>query len=432
MGINLRQIVLVLKREYLTRIKSKAFILLTILLPLGMVAFIGIGIGIALWETETEHNIGIVDSTEVIYPRLEEANEQRYTDVSDTPIDTLRSMVIGQELEGYIVISDENIETDKNAELVYGGSGGINLLNSIRSDLRDAIREERLDRANVSETVKDIYASRAGLDTRKLTKEGIETEDDAGFRTVIGMVMGVIIFAILLGYGGWLTRSVIEEKTSRIIEVIASSVKPIELLIGKILGVGALAITQIGIWVVAGIGLSAAAAPIAAMFIDTQVEIPAEATAEMAANPAMFEIPSIEASLILYFVLFFILGFFIYSSLFAAIGSAVDSETDTQQFMVPVMIPIMISYFILFRLVEAPDSGLAVISSLVPFFSPILMVSRIAITDVPFWQIGLSIVLMIGTFFATIWLSAKIYSVGILSYGKSASFKELWKWIKQG
>ncbi|NGP76889.1 ABC transporter permease [Balneolaceae bacterium YR4-1] len=430
--MNLRQIVLVLKREYLTRIKSKAFILLTILLPLGMVAFIGIGIGIALWDTETTHNIGIVDETEVIFPRLEQANEERYLNVSDTPIDTLRNMVINQEMEGYIIISKENIESDKNAELVYGGSGGINLLNSIRSDLRDAIREERLDRANVSETVKDIYASRAGLDTRKLTKEGIETEDDAGFRTVIGMVMGVIIFGILLGYGGWLTRSVIEEKTSRIIEVIASSVKPIELLIGKILGVGALAVTQIGIWVIAGIGLSAAAAPIAAMFVGSQMsQIDAEA-AEVAANPAMFEIPSIEASLIFYFVLFFVLGYFIYSSLFAAIGSAVDSETDTQQFMFPVMIPIMISYFILFRLVEAPDSSLAVISSMVPFFSPILMVSRIAITDVPFWQIGLSVILMIGTFFATIWLSAKIYSVGILSYGKSASFKELWKWVKQG
>ncbi|MDX1586236.1 MAG: ABC transporter permease [Balneolaceae bacterium] len=430
--MNLRQIVLVLKREYLTRIKSKAFILLTILLPLGMVTFIGIGIGIALWDTETSHNIGIVDQTEVIYPRLESANEERYLNVADTPIDTLRNMVINQELEGYIIITEENIETDKNAELVYGGSGGINLLNNIRSDLRDAIREERLDRANVSESVKEIYASRAGLDTRKLTKEGIETEDDAGFRTAIGMFMGIIIFGILLGYGGWLTRSVIEEKTSRIIEVIASSVKPIELLIGKILGVGALALTQLGIWVVAGIGLSAAAAPIAAMFMGSQLQQMDTEAVEVASNPAIFEIPSIEASLVFYFVLFFVLGYFIYGSLFAAIGSAVDSETDTQQFVFPVMIPIMISYFILFRLVEAPDSSLAVISSLVPFFSPILMVSRIAITDVPIWQIGLSVLLMIGTFFATMWLSAKIYSVGILSYGKSASFKELWKWVKQG
>lgn len=429
--MNLRQISLILKREYLTRIKSKAFILLTILLPLGMVAFIGVGIGIALWDTETEHAIGIVDQTEVIYPRLENANEERYLNVGSIPVDSLRTMVMNQELEGYIIVTEENIGTDKNAELVYSGSGGINLLNSIRSDLRDAIREERLQRANVSETVQEIYASRAGLDTRKLTKEGIEKEDDAGFRTIIGMVMGVIIFGILLGYGGWLTRSVIEEKTSRIIEVIASSVRPIELLIGKILGVAALALTQIGIWIIAGLGLSAAAAPLAALFMGSQTELPSEAT-EMAANPAIFEIPSIEASLIIYFIIFFILGFFIYSSLFAAIGSAVDSETDTQQFMFPVMIPIMISYFILFRLVEAPDSSLAVISSIIPFFSPILMVARIAITDVPFWQIGLSIILMIGTFFATIWLSAKIYSVGILSYGKSAGFKELWKWIKQG
>ncbi len=430
--MSLRQIVLVLKREYLTRVKSKAFILLTILLPLGMAAFVAVMIGISLWDAESEHQIAIVDKTEVIYPRLKETNEVRYTDAAGVPQDSLRDMVIRNTIEGFLVIDEENIVADKNTELVYSGSGGISLLNSVRNELRDAIREERLDRANVSENVKEIYASRAGLDTRKLTKEGVETEDDTGFRTGIGIFMGVIIFGVLLGYGGWLTRSVIEEKTSRIIEVIASSVKPMELLIGKILGVAALAITQIGIWIIAGVGLSAAAAPVAGLFMDSQMQNMPEGTAEAASNPAILEIPSIETSLIIYFVLFFILGFLIYSSLFAAIGSAVDSETDTQQFMFPVMIPIMIAYVFLFQMVKSPDSFMAVVASIIPFFSPILMVSRIAITDVPFWQIGLSIILMIFTFIGTIWLSAKIYSVGILSYGKSANFRELWKWIRQG
>lgn len=427
--MSLRQIFLVIKREYITRIKSKAFILVTILLPLGMIAFVGVTIGITLWETEIEHQISILDNTGKIYPRLQEMDPDRYRDASSLSMDSLRNMVINKEIEGYIVLNNHHIDSTANTELVYGGGGGITFLNSVESDLRDAIREERLARANVSDDVREIYASTAEMESRKLSPEGIEEDDDAGFRTGIGMFMGVVIFGVLFGYGGWLTRSVIEEKTSRIIEVIASSVKPIELLIGKILGIAGLAVTQFSVWIITGIGLTAAAAPIAAMFLGGQTtDLPESSPA----GAAMFEIPTIETSLIVYFILFFILGYLIYSSLFAAIGSAVDSETDTQQLMLPITIPIFIAYLLLFRIVEAPDSSLAVISSLIPFFSPILMISRIAITDVPFWEIGTSVVLMLLTFAGTMWLSAKIYSVGILSYGKSANFRELWKWIRQG
>lgn len=428
--MSLRQIFLVIKREYMTRIKSKAFILVTILLPLGMIAFVGVTIGIALWETETEHKISVLDETGDLYPRLVEIDSDRYQDAGSLSVDSLRSMVISKDIEGYIVLNDMHVDSTTSTELVYGGGGGITFLNSVESDLRDVIREERLARANVSEDVRNIYSSSAEMVTRKLSEEGIEEDDDAGFRTGIGMVMGVIIFGVLFGYGGWLTRSVIEEKTSRIIEVIASSVKPIELLIGKILGIAGLAVSQFAVWIITGIGLTAAATPIAAMFLGGQAEN--LEGAEVGAEMAMFEIPTIETSLIIYFILFFILGYLIYSSLFAAIGSAVDSETDTQQLMLPISAPIFIAYLLLFRIVEAPDSSLAVISSLVPFFSPILMISRIAITDVPFWEIGTSVVLMLLTFAGTMWLSAKIYSVGILSYGKSANFRELWKWIKQG
>jgi len=413
----------------MTRIKSKAFILITILLPLGMIAFIGITVGIALWETETEHQISILDRTGAIYPRLQEIDGDRYRDAGSLPVDSLRSQVINKEIEGYILLEDRHIDSTDSTELVYGGGGGITFLISVENDLGKVIREERLARANVSEEVRNIYSSSTEMHTRKLTEEGVEEADDAGFRTGIGMVMGIIIFGVLFGYGGWLTRSVIEEKTSRIIEVIASSVKPIELLIGKILGIAGLAVTQFGVWIITGIGLTAAASPIAAMFLSNQAgELPG---AGVGADAVPFEIPAIETSLVIYFILFFILGYFIYSSLFAAIGSAVDSETDTQQLMLPVSAPIFIAYLLLFRIVEAPDTGLAVISSLIPFFSPILMISRIAITEVPFWQIGTSVVLMILTFAGTMWLSAKIYSVGILSYGKSANFRELWKWIRQ-
>lgn len=432
--MSLRQILLVLKREYLTKIKSKAFILATLLIPLGMVAFITVMFTIMLWESDSEHLIGIVDETNQVVEQLEKIDEKTYINLSDLSEDSLRSLVVAQEIEGYIQLSDSNVVNGKDPELVYGGSGGIKLQSDIRSDLREAIRQVRLQRANVSQDIQNIYESRIGLSTRKLTKEGEETEDNTGFLTGIGVAMGVIIFSGLFGYGGLLTRSVIEEKTNRIIEVIASSVKPIELLLGKMAGIGALALTQIGFWLLTFFGLSAAAAPIAGMLMQSNMEELNEMAGQTEAPQelAFLELPQIDPMIYVYFFVFFILGYMIYSALFAAIGSAVDSETDTQQFMMPIFLPIMIAYFIMFQAMENPDGSLAVIGSLIPFFSPIVMITRIAITDVPFWQIGSSIVFMLITFMGTMWLSAKIYSVGILSYGKSASFKELWKWIKQG
>ena len=432
--MSLHQILLVLKREYMTRIRSKAFIIATILIPLGMVAFIGIVVGISVWDSDTQRTIGIVDSTEVIYPRLEEMAAERYKDFSDLSEDSLRSLVQTEKVDGYILLNESHISGDTNPEFVSSGSGGLKLQSTIRSDLREVIRDERLARADVSEDIQKLYESDITLETRKLTKAGKETEDDTGFLTIVGIVMGVIIFGSITGYGGLITRSVIEEKTNRIVEVIASSVKPIELLSGKLCGIGALALTQMTFWVVSLLGLAAAAGPVASMFLSEQMEnmpnTEQAAQASQGLDPSIFEIPTIETSLIIYFAIFFILGYLIYSAIFAAIGSAVDSEADTQQYMFPVMVPIMVAYFIMFQTMENPDGTLSVIGSLIPFCTPIVMITRIAITDVPFWQIGTSILLMIATFAGTMWLSAKIYSVGILSYGKSANWKELMKWIR--
>lgn len=433
--MSLHQILLVLKREYMTRIRSKAFIIATILIPLGMVAFFGIVVGITVLDSETQRTIGIVDETEILFPRLEEISAEQYKKLSDIAEDSLRSLIQNEKLDGYIMLSEAHINGDKNPEFVSGGAGGLKLQSAIRSDLREVIRNERLARANVSEDIQQIYESSITLETRKLTEEGKETEDNTGFLTIVGIIMGVIIFGAIIGYGGLITRSVIEEKTNRIVEIIASSVKPIELLFGKMGGIGALALTQITFWVLSLMGFAAAAGPVAGMFLSEQMsEMPdAEQAAQASQNidPAIFSIPTIETSLIIYFAIFFVLGYLIYSSLFAAIGSAVDSEADTQQYMFPIMVPIMIAYFIMIQSMQNPDGTLAIVGSLIPFCTPIVMITRIAITDVPFWQIGLSIFLMIATFGGTMWLSAKIYSVGILSYGQSANFKELMKWIRE-
>lgn len=433
--MNLHQVLLVLKREYMTRIRSKAFIIATILIPLAMVAMVGIMVGIAVWDSDTQRTIGIIDQTESLYPQLEEIAAERYKNFSHISEDSVRSLVQQGEIDGYLLLTEAHISEGKNLEFISGGSGGLQLQSTISSDMKEVIRNERLARANVSEDVRKIYESSVTVESRKLTDEGEETKDETKYLTIVGFLMGAIIFGAITGYGGLIIRSVIEEKTNRIIEVIASSVKPIELLSGKMAGIGSLALTQMIIWIATIIGLSAAAGPVVAMFISSQMsEMPNGQQAGQAAqsiDPAAFSLPTIETSLIIYFIIFFLLGYLIYSSLFAAIGSAVDSEADTQQYMFPIMVPIFIAYFITLQTMENPDGTLSVVGSLIPFCSPIVMITRIAITDVPFWQIGSAIVLMIATFLGTMWLSAKIYSVGILSYGKSANFKELWKWIKQ-
>lgn len=427
-----RQIFLVLKREYLTRVKSKGFIAATILVPVGFATLMGVGVFIAVWDSTTSFEIGVKDETGQVIQSLHQIDPTRYTDLSELSVDSLRSLVQSESITGYVVIDEENITTDKSLELIYSGSGGIQLLSAIRSDMREAIREQRLSRAEVSEEIQNIFESRIAVESRRLSREGEETEDETEFLSMVGIFMGVIIFSAIFGYGGYIMRGVIEEKTNRIVEVITSSVKPIELLTGKMAGVGALAITQFGVWILALTGLSMAAGPVAAAFMSNSTsQLPNEVSAAEADLPAFMDIPTIETSLIVYFLIFFVLGYILYSSLFAAIGSAADSETDTQQLMLPITVPIFIAYFIMFHATRSPDSILSIVGSLIPFFTPIVMVTRVAISEVPFWQISLSMILMIITFIGTMWLSARIYKVGILSYGSTAGFKDIMKWLKQ-
>ncbi len=431
--MDLRQTSLVFKREYMSKIRSKGFLIATVLIPVGMIVFVGVAIGIAIWDSEADFTIGISDQTGQLYPRLAELNEERYVDVSDTSEDSLKAMITEEKISGYILLNDEIITGSTSPELVYGGSGGLTLLNSVENNLEDVMRAERLQQANVSDEIKEIYNSDVELTSMKLTETGEITEDNTGILSAIGLVMGFVIFGTLFGYGGLLTRSVIEEKTNRIVEVIASSVKPLELLVGKMAGIAALGLSQMVFWIATAFGISFLAAPVAGMLVDDSSAVaPQSVQAASGFDPSVLQLPSIEASLIIYFLIFFLLGYLLYSTFFAAIGAAVDSETDTQQYMLPVMAPIFIAYFVMFQTVSNPDGTLSVVSSLIPLFTPIIMITRIAITDVPFWQIGLSIVLMLLTFAGALWLCIKIYKTGILSYGQSANFKELVKWVKQG
>ena len=428
------KIFLVLKREYLTRVRTKAFILSTLLTPLALVGIMAIVVVIAMSDSDAVKTVGIIDETGVLYERLEKENPERYIDISSLEIDSIRAQVLSEEISGYIILENSFIETGESPTLVYGGSGGLSFIGSVQDELREVVRDERLSRSNVSDEVREIFEARPRIESVKLTEEG-EEEDNAVFGAMFGFALGILIFIGLFGYGAVLMRSVIEEKTNRIVEVIASSVKPIELMLGKLLGICVLAITQFMVWIVSYVALTVAAAPVLGLLMRDDISNMTGQGTETAAasgfDPEMLTQFQVEPIIFVYFILFFFLGFLIYSSIFAAIGAAVDNEQDTQQFMIPVMIPIFMGYMLNMKIIEDPDSSFAVFASLFPLTSPINMISRIAATNVPFWEVMLSIILMVGTFAGIMWLAAKIYRVGILMYGKKPSYKELVKWVRQ-
>jgi ABC-2 type transport system permease protein len=419
------KILIILRREYLTRVRTKAFIISTILAPVFILALIGIPILLSFLETDRPNRIGIQDETGVLVTRFIEIDSTRYLSLADEPVDTLRAMVLDGRLDGFLVLNETHVSADSEIEFLSGGKGGLSLMSDIRNDIRNVIRDERLDRANVSDTVKEIMADRPSVVSRKITETGDETTDTLGM-FIVGYVMCFIIYGAMFGYGAIIMRSVIEEKTSRIIEVITSSARPFELLMGKVLGVGAVGLTQFSIWAVSSSAIMAGAG----MFMARDMSTMSDAASAAAATDAPFAMPEIGLGLWVAFVFFFLMGYLIYSALFAAVGSAADNETDTQQLMLPITLPIIIPMMLIGPVSSDPNSTLAVVSSLIPFFTPMLMPLRIAMTDVPLWQLGSSIVLMAGTFTGLIWLSARIYRVGILMYGKKASFKEMAKWIR--
>lgn len=419
------KIFIILRREYLTRVRTKAFIVSTILAPVFILALIGIPILLSFLETDRPNQIGVQDQTGSLASRFVEIDSTRYQPLNDEPVDTLRAMVLDGRLDGFIVLDETHVSGDAEIEFLSGGKGGLSLMSDIRNDIRNVIRDERLDRANVSETVKEIMADRPSVVSRKITETGDETTDTLSM-FIVGYVMCFIIYGAMFGYGAIIMRSVIEEKTSRIIEVITSSARPFELLMGKVLGVGAVGLTQFSIWAVSSSAIMAGAG----LFLARDMDTMSAAGAAAAATDAPFAMPEIGMGLWIGFVFFFLMGYLIYSALFAAVGSAADNETDTQQLMLPITLPIIIPMMLIGPVSSDPNSTLAVVSSLIPFFTPMLMPLRIAMTDVPLWQLGSSIVLMAGTFTGLIWLSARIYRVGILMYGKKASFKEMAKWIR--
>ncbi|MGA1494436.1 MAG: ABC transporter permease [Rhodothermales bacterium] len=423
---------IVAKNEFLKRVKTRWFVFTTLLGPIVLVAcFAVIGIVSVSAIERGESTIVLLDETGRIAANLEDPEGDITFVESDADEQTLRQDVLDGTYTGYLVLPAGLIDGQGQARYYSTEGGGVSSFNfDLRNIIRGTVRTLRLQDQNVSAEVFDIINAGVSLETVKLSDEGEEQGSSAAY-AIVGGIMGFLIYISMLVYGSVVMQGVIQEKMNRVVEVIVSSVRPFQLLMGKVLGIGAMGLVQMTFWA----GLIAAgtmgSGAIISLFVDpANMDLPDTATQTEILDAVGFQVPDLGPEVFVFFVIYFLLGYLLFSTLFAGIGSAVEQQQDAQSLMLPIMMPIIISIVFLQAVIEAPNSGLSVALSLIPFTSPIPMVVRVAMIDVPIWQLGLSLLLLTGTFVGAVWVSSRIYRVGILSYGKKPSLKEIMKWMR--
>ena len=437
----MRKILSVIKREYIQIVRTKGFIIGTVLGPVLMAGMVVVPILVASMTVEKQESIGVVDLSQEIFLDLDKKlGEKEYrlkdgfrryvlkkfersagSSVDDLKKD-LNAKVLNRELAAYILIPEHVLgdkageavvqdtdSGDKDIEYVSQHTTDYEKLGSLNSALNSVIIEKRLKREGLDPEKISQFIQRVRLKPIKVTKKG-EEEDTMGTFWV-SYFLALIIYMAIFIYGSVIMRGVIEEKSSRVIEIILSSMRPFQLMLGKVLGIGAVGLTQFSIWAVFGL----AATSYSKSFIPAGAEI---------------SLVSIPTHVFIYFVVFFILGYFLYATFYAAVGSMVNSEKEAQQLVMPITMFLILPLLLLIFVIRSPDSGLSVFLSLFPLFTPIIMMLRISVLLPPFIQIGASIVLLILTVLLMTWLAAKIYRVGVLMYGKPPRFAEIIRWLR--
>ncbi len=430
---------LVIQREYLTRVRKKSFIILTLLMPLLMVALSFVPLWLSTLNDGGEKNIVVIDNTEIYAPLLESTETYKFQIVGKAQESEYQSK-IGKDVFAILQITDD-LSTNSNAiSLLSEKQSPQDLRTIIENTLSEKVMQQKLDALSQSgnvnaESISQVRSivesgSKVSIKTMKWGEDGTVSESSTEVATIIGMVFTILIYMFILMYGNMVMQAVLEEKKSRIVEVMVSSVKPVKLLVGKIIGIGLVGITQLVIW---GVLIGILFTVLSAFFIVPQQATAMPSPAEMGElnmEAVMNSVMSINwLEIMVYFLLFFIGGYVLYASIFAMFASAVDSEEDTSQFMMPVTLIIMFAFFAGFYSVSNPDGPLAFWASLIPFSSPIVMMVRIPF-GIPLWEKLLSVVLLYGTFILISIVAAKIYRVGILMYGKKPSIKEMIKWVR--
>ncbi|MCH5329934.1 MAG: ABC transporter permease [Alistipes sp.] len=433
------QTAIIIGREFNERVRKKSFILSTILMPVFVIAMMVIPSLIMFYAKGGTKTVAVVDESGVIAPQLESDDDLMFVPV-DAQLDSVRENMT--EIFGILYIGAGILENPNDVRLYTNGSSAAMVESAITERIEDIIESEKLKQYDIHDLQSILAAVKTSVSLSVFRNEP-DSEDELSSSTAlsagVGFALGMILYMFLIIYGAMVMQSVIEEKSSRVLEVMVSSVRPYQLMLGKILGVAAVAAVQIVIWGVLICGTCAVALP---MIIPSDVAESVEAFQSGAVEAVSADVDmevlkvvstlsdtGYVASIFAWLLLFMVGGYLLYSALFAAIGSSVDSVQDASQFQTILMMPIIISIFVMMTIMNDPASPVAVWCSYIPFTSPIVMMARIP-SGVPLWEIAVSLIILYATFAGTVWAAAKIYRVGIFMYGKKPTFKELWKWMR--
>lgn len=440
----MNKVLLIIQREYLSRVKKKSFIIMTFLTPLLIAGIYGL-IGYFTYKgiKDTHDKIAIVSTNKTLKEKLKTDKNIDYEYVNQ-PLDVMKKSISTSDYDYVLYLPEFSLENPKGIELFGEKQAGMSLNSRIARDLEELIRNQKLKESGISQADLDQLKTSVDIETKKIALEtGKEESSSAGASTIIAFVAGILMFMFIMLYGIQVMRGVIEEKTSRIIEVMISSVKPFQLMMGKIIGIALVGLTQFILWIVLTFTISTIAATVLIDKADVKkIAASAQNGSQITTGTQVAQVPQgpmvdIQKSLagldfgkiISVFIFFFLGGYLFYSALYAAIGSAVDSETETQQFMMPVMMPLLLGYALSLSVVtNDPYGNVAFWLSMIPFTSPIAMVVRMPY-GVPGWELALSMIILIVGFIGTVWIASRIYRVGILMYGKKTTFKEMFKWF---
>ena len=435
----MRNILLVIRREYLVRVKKKSFLIMTILAPLFFVGSYAAVIWIAVGSVDLK-TVQVVDESNLFKNEFKDTESLKFTYLSSS-INSAKTEFQKSGANALVYIPANVIKEPKSVRIYAAKNVSMDLKSDIEDVIEKQIEEIKLSEAGITHKILEDSRVSVKSETISLSEEGEKTSS-SGAATVIGGICAFLIYMSVFIYGTQVMRGITEEKTNRIVEVIISSVKPYQLMMGKIIGVALVGLTQFVLWILLTVSLSSVATAVLAnkipkdskaMVDKMQTNMPANnmpgSNVENPVAEVLGAVNSLNIPLILSCFLFYYLGgYLFYSALFGAVGAAVDNDADTQQFMLPITLPIIFSFVFAQFVLRDPDGNLAFWTSMIPFTSPIIMMVRIPF-GVPAWQIALSMVLLVAGFMGTIWMASRIYRVGILMYGKKVTYRELAKWI---
>jgi len=449
----MNKISVIIKREYVTRVRKKSFIIMTLLAPLLMAAIIIVPTALMMNQKGDFKKIAVIEEKSDLFKGvIKNTKDAEFVYLENVNLNEFKTKFEQEGYYGVLIIYPEIINTPNAIDLISKKQPPIGLLEHIERSLEKNIEKQKLAAYSIGDLdaiMKSIQTD-VSVQTKKLDELGNVQKTSTGISMALAYIFGLLMYMLVFIFGSQVMRGVIEEKTSRVVEVIISSVKPIELMMGKIVGIALVGLTQFLMWVILTAGIATVLKTTLSgnsgitemtqslpqnMMTESQAAAGQLATQEI--SPELIEFTRLFDSalnqpwllIIFAFIFYFITGYLLYASVFAAIGSAVDNETETQQFMLPVTIPIIIGLMVAMGTMQNPESPVAFWCSLIPLTSPIVMMARIPF-GVPYWQIGISMLLMVVTFIFFVWMAAKIYRTGILMYGKKTSWKEMWKWLR--